>query len=93
MLDLVLRGCRLPDREVPVDLAIADGRIVAIGPASGPARETIDVAGRLGLLGSAETVGRLIFGAGALVMLAALLLLALEVLRCWNAPAADARPR
>lgn len=47
MLDLVLRGCRLPDREVPVDLAIADARIVTIGPASGPARETIDVAGRL----------------------------------------------
>ena len=51
------------------------------------------ILGRLGLLESAETVGRLIFGAGALVMLAALLLLALEVLRCWNAPAADARPR
>jgi len=50
-----------------------------------------DILGRLGLLGSAETVGRLIFGAGALVMLAALLLLALEVLRCWNAPAADTR--
>jgi len=48
------------------------------------------ILGRL-LLGSAETVGRLIFGAGALVMLAALLLLALEVLRCWNAPAADTR--
>ncbi|HXL47055.1 MAG TPA: amidohydrolase family protein, partial [Candidatus Binatia bacterium] len=47
MLDLVLRGCRLPDREGTVDLAIAGGRIVAIGPASGPARETIDVAGRL----------------------------------------------
>src|SRR2546425_7310012 len=37
----------LPDREGTVDLAIAGGRIVAIGPASGPARETIDVAGRL----------------------------------------------
>ncbi|OLD39579.1 MAG: hypothetical protein AUI57_02695 [Candidatus Rokubacteria bacterium 13_1_40CM_2_68_8] len=49
------------------------------------------ILGRLELLGSAETVGRLIFGAGALVMLAALLLLTLEVLRCWNAPAADTR--
>ena len=45
------------------------------------------ILGRL-LLGSAETVGRLIFGAGALAV-AALLLLTLEVLRCWNAPAAD----
>jgi len=49
-----------------------------------------DILGRLGLLGSAETVGRLIFGAGALAV-AALLLLALEVLRCWSAPAADTR--
>jgi len=46
------------------------------------------ILGRLELLGSAETVGRLIFGAGALAV-AALLLLTLEVLRCWNAPAAD----
>ena len=44
--------------------------------------------GRLGLLQSAETVGRLISGLGALTMLAALLLLALELLRRWNAPAA-----
>jgi len=48
------------------------------------------ILGRLELLGSAETVGRLIFGAGALAV-AALLLLTLEVLRCWNAPAADTR--
>jgi len=47
VLDLVLRGCRLPNRDGIADLAIADGRIVAIGPASAPARETIDVAGRL----------------------------------------------
>ena len=46
-LDLVLRGCRLPDREEVVDLAIAGGRIVAVGPVRDPARETIDVAGRL----------------------------------------------
>ncbi len=47
MLDLVLRGCHLPDRVERVDLAIAGGRIVGVGPVSGPARETIDVAGRL----------------------------------------------
>jgi len=46
VLDLVLRNCRLPTRAEPADLAIADGRIVALGPA-GIARETIDVAGRL----------------------------------------------
>jgi len=42
-----LRTCRLPDRAEPVDLAIAGGRIREVGAASGPARETIDVAGRL----------------------------------------------
>lgn len=47
MLDLVLRNCRLPERAEPVDLAIADGRIVAVGPAAGTAREALDVDGRL----------------------------------------------
>ncbi len=47
MLDLLLRGCRLPDRAEPVDLAIAGGRIVEVGRPGGPARETIDVGGRL----------------------------------------------
>jgi cytosine/creatinine deaminase len=47
VLDLLLRGCRLPDRAEPVDLAIAGGRIRGVGPTSEPARETIDVAGRL----------------------------------------------
>lgn len=47
MLDLLLRGCRLPDSEAPVDLAIAGGRITTVGRAAGPARETLDVAGRL----------------------------------------------
>ena len=46
-LDLVLRDCQLPDRAEPVDVAIADGRILGIGPTSEPAHETIDVAGRL----------------------------------------------
>jgi len=47
VLDLALRRCRLPDRAEPVDLAIAGGRIRAVGPAHEPARETIDVEGRV----------------------------------------------
>jgi cytosine deaminase len=48
VLDLVLRNCRLPTRRGErADLAIAAGRIVAVGELSGPARETRDVAGRL----------------------------------------------
>ena len=47
MLDLVVRSCRLPAGAEPVDLAIAAGRIVAVGRADEPARETIDAAGRL----------------------------------------------
>ena len=47
MLDLLLGNCRLPEGSAPVDLAIAGGRIVGIGPARGPARETVDVGGHL----------------------------------------------
>jgi cytosine deaminase len=47
VLDLVVRSCRLPAGAEPVDLAIAAGRIVAVGRADQPARETIDAAGRL----------------------------------------------
>jgi cytosine deaminase len=47
VLDLLLRNCRLPERAELVDLAIADGRIAGVGPAAEPARETIDVGGRL----------------------------------------------
>jgi len=47
VLDLVLRNCRLPERVDPIDLAIADGRIVAVGSPAGPARETFDLDGRL----------------------------------------------
>ncbi len=47
MLDLIVRTCRLPDRAEPTDLAIAGGRIVAVGHASEPAGETIDAGGRL----------------------------------------------
>ena len=45
--DLLLRGARLPDREKPADILIADGHILAVGAAEGSARETIDVGGRL----------------------------------------------
>jgi cytosine deaminase len=47
VLDLVLRNCRVPAHAEPVDLAIAGGRIVALGATGGPAREVHDVAGRL----------------------------------------------
>src|SRR5262247_3447190 len=46
-MDLVLRNCRLPERGDPLDLAIADGRIAAVGSSPGPARETLDVGGCL----------------------------------------------
>ena len=55
MLDLILRGCGLPDRAQPVDLEIAGGRILGVGPAREPARETIDVAGRLVTPGLVES--------------------------------------
>lgn len=47
MLDLLLRDCRLPGRPEPVDVAIADGRIAALGAPGAAARETIDAGGRL----------------------------------------------
>jgi len=47
VLDLILRSCRLATGAEPVDLAIADGRIVSVGRADEAARETIDVAGRV----------------------------------------------
>jgi len=71
------------------DVAIyaADGRAKALPLlAEGLIHDWGYILGRLGLLQSAETVGRLIFALGALAMLAALGLLALDLLRCWNAP-------
>src|SRR5207247_1672253 len=47
MIGLLLRDCRLPDGEGPVHIAIADGRIAAIGPEAPAAREVIEVEGRL----------------------------------------------
>lgn len=47
MIDLLLRDCRLPDDGAPRHVAIADGRIVAIGADAPAAREVIEVDGRL----------------------------------------------
>jgi cytosine deaminase len=59
VIDLRLRACRLPDVEDlgdrVVDLTIDAGRIVAIGPADEPAREVIDVGGRLVTTGLVES--------------------------------------
>ena len=77
------------------DVAIyaADGRARALPLlAEGLIHDWHYILGRLGLLESAQTVGRAIFGVGALTMLAALVLLALELLRCWNAPASPPEP-
>ena len=80
------------------DVAIyaADGRKKALPLlAEGLIHDWGYLLGRLGLLESAETVGRLIFLLGTLTMLAALALLALDLLRRWNAPPTDTdgRPR
>ena len=46
--DLLLRNATLPDGRGPVDIAVRDGRIVAIEPGiEGEARETLDAKGRL----------------------------------------------
>lgn len=47
MIDLLLRACRLSDREGLADVGIAGGRIVAIGAVDESARETVEVRGRL----------------------------------------------
>src|SRR5690348_4046498 len=46
-VDLLLRGARLPDRESLVDIAVTGDRIVGIDPVARPARETLDLGGRL----------------------------------------------
>ena len=46
-LDLLLRDCRLPDRDALADIAIENRRIAGIGEHLGPAREVVEVAGRL----------------------------------------------
>src|SRR2546426_10004542 len=47
LIDLLLRECRLPDGEAPVHIAIAEGRIAAVGREAPAAREVIEVEGRL----------------------------------------------
>lgn len=77
------------------DVAIyaADGRANALPLlAEGLIHDWNYILGRLGLLRSAESIGRAIFVLGAFTMLVALLLLALDTLRCWNAPAAPPEP-
>jgi cytosine deaminase len=54
-VDLLLRGARLPDREGLADIAIAGERIVAIDTAPHPARETIELGGRLVTPGLVES--------------------------------------
>jgi cytosine/creatinine deaminase len=46
-VDLLLRGARLRDRESLVDIAITGDRIVAVDPVARPARETLELGGRL----------------------------------------------
>lgn len=53
--DLVLRGARLSDRDGLADIAIAGDRIVGIDAGAGPARESIDVGGRLVTPGLVES--------------------------------------
>lgn len=76
------------------DVAVyaADGRAMAVPLlAEGLIHDWNWILGRLGLLGSAETVGRFMFGLGALTMLAALGLLGLDLLRAWKEPPAEER--
>ena len=71
----------------------ADGRARALPLlAEGLIHDWHYILGRLGLLQSAEAVGRLIFVLGALTMLAALVLLGLDARRCRNVPASSAEP-
>jgi cytosine/creatinine deaminase len=53
--DLLLRGARLTDRDGLVDVAVAGQRIVGIDTTARPARESIDVGGRLVTPGLVES--------------------------------------
>jgi len=77
------------------DVAIyaADGRARALPLlAEGLIHGWNYILGRLGLLQSAESIGRDIFALGALTMIASLVLLGLDTLRCWNAPGSPVEP-
>ncbi len=56
-MDLIVKNARLPDRlaEGPLDIAVADGRIAAIGKELGEAAESYDAGGRLVCAGLIET--------------------------------------
>src|SRR5205809_7686653 len=77
------------------DVAVyaADGRAMALPLlAEGLIHDWNYILGHTGLLHRAETIGRLMFGAGALLMLGALAFLALDLLRAWgkaSAPRVD----
>jgi len=69
------------------DVAVyaADGRAMALPLlAEGLIHDWNYLLGVTGLLHRAETIGRLMFGAGALLMLGALAFLALDLLRAWG---------
>lgn len=54
-MDLILKNARLTDRATAVEIGIADGRIVALGPTLTAEARIIDVAGRLVVPGLIET--------------------------------------
>jgi hypothetical protein len=73
------------------DVAVyaADGRAMALPLlAEGLIHDWNYILGHTGLLQHAEAIGRLMFGAGALLMLGALAFLVLDLLRAWQAAAA-----
>ncbi|MGY2050178.1 amidohydrolase family protein [Methylobacterium sp. JK268] len=53
--DHLFRHARLPGRDEPVDLAIRDGRFVAVGPHLAPGEPGEDLGGRLVIPGFVET--------------------------------------
>jgi hypothetical protein len=67
---------------------VADGRAMRLPLyAEGLTHDWNFLLARLGWLAWAEALGRLVFVAGALTLLAALGLLTLDTARCWNARA------
>jgi len=69
------------------DVAVyaADGRAMALPLlAEGLIHDWNYLLGRTGLLPRAEAIGRVLFGAGALLMLGALAFLALDLVRAWG---------
>jgi cytosine deaminase len=54
-MDLILRNARLIDRDAPVDIAVAGGRIAALAPDLAAEGRALDVAGRLVVPGLIET--------------------------------------